>query len=421
MKTKLTPAELKWILYDVGNSAFILLVSTIIPIYFNHLSTSAGASENEYLSAWSYAASIATLIVAVLGPIMGTLADFKGQKKKIFMGNALAGAILLACFWIPSNWMLFLALFVVCRVAYSISLVVYDSMLVDVAPEEDMDEVSSKGYAWGYLGSTVPFIISLVVILFYDKIGISFQMAMIICFGLCAVWWIAFTLPLAGSYHQKYYVKKTGSVIGGTFRRLGNTFKNIYQEKKIFWFMVAFFFYIDGVYTIIEMATAYGTSLGLDQNGLLMALLMTQIVAFPASIIFGILAKKYSAQALIKVAIAAYFCIAIYALFLVNLTQFWILAVAVGMFQGGIQALSRSYFAKIIPENASGEYFGLYDIFSKGASFLGTMVVGLVTQITGQQNLAVGCLAFLFLIGFFVFAKAVKIPSNKEQAARISE
>ncbi len=412
MKNKLTPLELKWILYDVGNSAFILLVTTIIPIYFNHLALMGGVDEEQYLAYWSYAASIATVFVAFLGPIMGTFADFKGNKKRIFLLNAVLGALLLFCFWMPSHWLAFLVLFVITRIFYSVSLVIYDSMLVDVAPEEDLDTVSSKGYAWGYIGSVVPFVISLVFVLMYEKIGISFSTAMMIAFGINALWWFAFTLPLALAYKQKHYVAKEKHVAKQTFSRLIGTFRNISQHKKAFLFLLAFFFYIDGVYTIMEMATAYGTSLGLDQTSLLLALLLTQVVAFPAAIAFGYLSKKYSTELLIKIAVFAYLCIALYALFLNDVTDFWILAFAVGLFQGGIQALSRSYFARLIPANASGEYFGIFDICGKGASFLGTMIVGLVTQLTGIQNIAVGCLAFLFIVGLVIFSKVSKMPDD---------
>ena len=409
-KNKLSSLEKKWILYDVGNSAFILLVTTIMPIYFNHLCSVAGLSEDQYLSTWSYAASLATICVALAAPIMGAVSDFKGNKKKVFLFNALLGSLLLFCFWIPKHWVTFIVLFVLAKVLYSVSLVIYDSMLVDVTTPEQMDEVSSQGYAWGYIGSVIPFIISLLFVLFYEQIGLTFGAAMIICFGINALWWAGCTLPLARSYKQKHYVPAEKHVVRYTFARLGNTFKNIRKNRKCFLFLLSFFFYIDGVYTIMEMATAYGTSLGLSQNGLLLALLLTQIVAFPAALTFGALSKKYPTEKLIKVAIIAYFFIAIYALFLSNLVQFWILAVAVGLFQGGIQALSRSYFARIIPENASGEYFGLFDICGKGATFLGTMIVGVVTQLTGIQNIAVGCLAFLFLLGLVIFNKVSKMP-----------
>ena len=409
MKNKLTKLEFKWICYDMGNSAFILLVATILPIYFNYLSSSQGVAEHNYLSYWSYAASLSTLIVALAGPILGTLADYKDHKKKIFLTTAMLGALALACFWIPNSWFAFLVLFVAAKVAYSLSLIVYDSMLTDITTEDRMDAVSSKGYAWGYIGSVVPFIISLVFVLMYDKMGMTLKAAMMIAFILNAVWWIAFTLPLVKSYKQKYYIEPEAHPALDTFTRLKETLMKAKEQKKVFLFLLAFFFYIDGVYTIIDMATAYGTSLGLNTTGLLLALLLTQIVAFPASLTFAVLSKTKNTASLIKVAIIAYFLIALFAVQLDKQWEFWVLAVAVGCFQGGIQALSRSYFAKIIPENASGEYFGLFDICGKGASFLGTMLIGVVTQITGKQNLGVAALSIMFVIGYLIFNKVSKM------------
>lgn len=409
MKNKLTKLEFKWICYDMGNSAFILLVATILPIYFNYLSSSQGVAEHNYLSYWSYAASLSTLIVALAGPILGTLADYKNHKKKIFLTTAMLGALALACFWIPSSWFAFLVLFVAAKVAYSLSLIVYDSMLTDITTEERMDAVSSKGYAWGYIGSVVPFIISLVFVLMYDKMGMTLKTAMMIAFILNAAWWIAFTLPLAKSYKQKYYIEPEAHPVIDTFSRLKDTLMKAKEQKKVFLFLLAFFFYIDGVYTIIDMATAYGTSLGLNTTGLLLALLLTQIVAFPASLTFAVLSKTKNTASLIKVAIIAYFLIALFAVQLDKQWEFWVLAVAVGCFQGGIQALSRSYFAKIIPENASGEYFGLFDICGKGASFLGTMLIGVVTQITGKQNLGVAAISIMFVVGYLIFNKVSKM------------
>lgn len=409
MKNKLTKLEFKWICYDMGNSAFILLVATILPIYFNYLSSSQGVAEHNYLSYWSYAASLSTLIVALAGPILGTLADYKDHKKKIFLTCAMLGALALACFWIPSSWLVFLVLFIAAKVAYSLSLIVYDSMLTDITTEERMDAVSSKGYAWGYIASVVPFIISLIFVLMYDKIGMTLKTAMMIAFILNAVWWIASTLPLVKSYKQKYYIEPEAHPALDTFARLKDTLMKAKEQKKVFLFLFAFFFYIDGVYTIIDMATAYGTSLGLNTTGLLLALLLTQIVAFPASLTFAVLSKTKDTASLIKVAIIAYFLIALFAVQLDKQWEFWVLAVAVGCFQGGIQALSRSYFAKIIPENASGEYFGLFDICGKGASFLGTMLIGVVTQITGKQNIGVAALSIMFVIGYLIFNKVSKM------------
>lgn len=418
MANKLSKLDFKWILYDIGNSAFVLLTASILPIYFNSLATSGGLSETQYLTWWSYGMSIATVIVAIAGPIIGTLADFPGNKKKIFLANALGGAFLLFCFWIPKHWAIFLLLFVLCKILYSVSLVIYDSMLVDVCPEDKMDEVSSKGYAWGYLGSCVPFIISLGLILGQANLGLSFNTVMIMVFTLNALWWVFFTLPLARSYKQTHATPREGAVFQQTFGRLGATLKNILHEKKVLYFILAFFFYIDGVYTIIDLATAYGTSLGLDQTGLLLALLLTQIVAFPSAILFGYLANSRPVSQLIKVGILAYLCISIFALFMYTIWQFWVLAVAVGLFQGGLQALSRSYFARIIPKEQAGEYFGLYDIAGKGASFLGTTIVGIVTQLTGQQNIAVGTLAILFIIGFVIFSKASKLDDPVYPASK---
>lgn len=409
MKNKLTKLEFKWICYDMGNSAFILLVATILPIYFNYLSSSQGVAEHNYLSYWSYAASLSTLIVALAGPILGTLADYKDHKKKIFLTCAMLGALALACFWIPSSWLAFLVLFIAAKVAYSLSLIVYDSMLTDITTEERMDAVSSKGYAWGYIASVVPFIISLIFVLMYYKIGMTLKTAMMIAFILNAVWWIASTLPLVKSYKQKYYIEPEAHPALDTFARLKDTLMKAKEQKKVFLFLFAFFFYIDGVYTIIDMATAYGTSLGLNTTGLLLALLLTQIVAFPASLTFAVLSKTKDTASLIKVAIIAYFLIALFAVQLDKQWEFWVLAVAVGCFQGGIQALSRSYFAKIIPENASGEYFGLFDICGKGASFLGTMLIGVVTQITGKQNIGVAALSIMFVIGYLIFNKVSKM------------
>ena len=409
MKNKLTKLEFKWICYDMGNSAFFLLVATILSIYFNYLSSSQGVAEHNYLSYWSYAASLSTLIVALAGPILGTLADYKDHKKKIFLTCAMLGALALACFWIPSSWLAFLVLFIAAKVAYSLSLIVYDSMLTDITTEERMDAVSSKGYAWGYIASVVPFIISLIFVLMYDKIGMTLKTAMMIAFILNAVWWISSTLPLVKSYKQKYYIEPEAHPALDTFVRLKDTLMKAKEQKKVFLFLFAFFFYIDGVYTIIDMATAYGTSLGLNTTGLLLALLLTQIVAFPASLTFAVLSKTKDTASLIKVAIIAYFLIALFAVQLDKQWEFWVLAVAVGCFQGGIQALSRSYFAKIIPENASGEYFGLFDICGKGASFLGTMLIGVVTQITGKQNIGVAALSIMFVIGYLIFNKVSKM------------
>ena len=403
---KLTKMEKYWILYDVGNSAFTLLVSTIIPIYFNALAGNAGISEVDYLAYWGYAASISTVIVAILGPTMGTVADTRNYKKPLFVFFMMIGVIGCAALSVPTSWIVFLVVFVIAKVGYNASLIFYDSMLVDVTTPERMDKVSSHGYAWGYIGSCIPFIISLVFVLMYESIGITMNTAMMLAFLINAVWWVLMTLPLLKNYRQKNFAAPPEHPIKDSFIRLGHTLRDIKKEKKIFLYLLAFLIFIDGVYTIIEMATAYGSALGLDTTGLLLALLVTQIVAFPCALIFSRFSKRYETTKLIKVCIAAYTLIALFAIQLDKQWEFWFLAVMVGMFQGAIQALARSYFAKIIPAEKSGEYFGIYDICGKGASFMGTTLVGIVAQITNIANAGVAIIAVMFVIGFVLFNKA---------------
>lgn len=412
MGAKLTKEERNWVLYDVGNSAFTLLITTIVPIYFNYLAGNAGLSDVDYLAYWGYAASLATLLVAFMGPVCGSLADTKGYKKPIFVISLIVGAVGCISLGFAKNWLVFLVIYLIAKVGYSGSLIFYDSMLPDVTVSERMDEVSSKGYAFGYIGSCIPFVISLVIVLRAGAIGITMELAMGIAFFITAAWWVLMTFPLLKTYRQKHYVEKKKGAVKESFVRLGRTFCNVKKEKKVFLFLLAFFFYIDGVYTIIDMATAYGSALGLDSTGLLLALLVTQIVAFPFAILFGRLAQKYKAEKLIMVCIAAYFGIALFAVFLTNQVQFFILAIFVGMFQGGIQALSRSYFTKIIPASQSGEFFGLMDICGKGAAFMGTAVVSAVSQITGSMNAGVGMISVLFVIGFLIFRCAVKVEDS---------
>ena len=403
---KLTKLEKYWILYDVGNSAFIMLVSTIIPIYFNSLAESAGLSEVNYLAYWGYAASLSTILVALLGPALGTLADTRNFKKPLFavcMGVGVAGCVFLS---LPSWWLLFLAVFVLAKTGYNASLIFYDSMLVDVTSPDRMDKISSHGYAWGYIGSCIPFILSLVLVLLYDSLGITMRTAMTAAFVLNGLWWLLMSLPLLRNYRQKNCVPLPNHPIRDSFSRLGNTLKDIKGQKHIFLYLLSFFFFIDGVYTIIEMATAYGSSLGLDDQGLLLALLVTQLVAFPCALFFSLLSKRHSTALLLRVCILAYAGIALFAVQLDKQWEFWFLAVLVGMFQGAIQALSRSYFAKIIPPEKSGEYFGIYDICGKGASFMGTTLVGVIAQATGKTNLGVAAIFVLFIIGFLIFLKA---------------
>ena len=408
MAGKMTRLEKQWILYDVGNSAFTMLCTTIIPIYFKNIATADNLSNSDSTAFLSFTLSLSTILVAILGPILGTMADTKNYKKPLFVSTFLVGVIGCMAMAFASKWLAFLAVFCIAKTGYQLSLIFYDSMLTDVTTEDRMDEISSQGYAWGYIGSCVPFIASLVLILGSDVIGISGGMAMTLALFLNAVWWAGVTIPLIRNYRQIHYVEKVNHPVKESFRRIVDVVKGLKHQRKILFFLLGFFFYIDGVYTIIDMATTYGKDVGISDTDLVLALLMTQVVAFPCSIAFGKISKRFKNGSLIQVSILAYFLIAVFALQLDKAWEFWFLAVCVAVFQGAIQALSRSYFAKIIPKEKSSEYFGFYDIFGKGAAFIGTTVMGISTMVSGRSRYGVAILSLMFLVGFFFFRKAEK-------------
>ena len=425
-KFRLTSLEKNWIFYDIGNSAFVLLVATLLPIYFNGLAKSEGLSETMYLSYWSYAGSIATVLVAIIGPICGTLSDRQGFKKPLFLFSVLLGAGGCALMGLAQGWLLFLIIYVIAKVGYNSSLVFYDSMLPEVTTRERMDDISTQGYAWGYIGSVIPFVICLVLVLAGESFGLSQGNAMVVSLLITAAWWILLTLPLLRSYKQTAAVSRGQHPLGDSFRQLLATFRKAKDQKHIFLYLLAFFFFINGVYTIIDMATAYGTALGLDTTGLLLALLLTQIVAFPFAILFGKLAARHDSGKLIKICILCYTGIVMFAVFLVTQWQFWVLATLVGMFQGAIQALSRAYLGKIVPADQSGEFYGLMDICGKGAAFLGMLLIGIVNQLAEgvelnifgitlkNANIAVSVLVLLFIVGYILFCKADKLTKAKQ-------
>lgn len=413
LRSNLSSLEKYWILYDVGNSAFIMLVSTIIPIYFKNVAAANGVSQANSTAYWGYAISISTLIVAILGPTLGTLADTKGYKKPLFTLFLMLGVLGCGALSVPMSWLVFLVVFIIAKVGVSSSLIFYDAMLSDVTTDDRMDMLSSLGYAWGYIGSCVPFVISLVLILSAEKLNMTSARATGIAFLINAWWWLLVTIPLLKNYRQLHYVEVEKNAFANAFKRLGNTFKDIKQQKEIFTFLLAFFFYIDGVYTIIEMATSYGKDVGISDNNLLFALLLTQVVAFPFAILFGKLSKKYKTKDLIGFCIGGYFLIALFALQLDKAWEFWFLAVCVAMFQGAIQALSRSYYAKIIPKEKSSEYFGFFDIFGKGASFTGTMLMGVTTQLSGSSKTGVAFISLMFVAGYLIFKKAAGMQKSE--------
>ena len=412
-----TKEEKSWMMYDWANSAHSVIVVTLLPIFFSSV---AGFMRNttSAMSIWGYVTSIAMLISALLAPVIGALGDFKGMRKKMFFVFLAVGV--LACAGLAVTPMTgfaentgvaeavgtaILILYVISQIGFSGANLYYDSFLPDVTTEERMDRVSTMGYGLGYIGgSTIPLLIFLVM----NAVGVDMLYCLSFIFGFTAVWWAAFSWPLLKNVEQKSYQPHEKGAIRKTLRGLWATLKDIFGHKSIFVFMLAYFFYIDGVGTIIDNAINIGTDLNLNTVGQVVFLLATQVVAFGGSLVFAKLSKKCNTVTLILVCIAGYFGIALYALMLSSLLHFAILAFFIGCFQGSIQSLSRSYYSKIIPAENSGEYFGIYDIFSKGASFLGSAVIAAVKLAGGTINVAVACLAVFFALGFIFLRIADK-------------
>ena len=429
---RLTSLEKKWVMYDVGNSAFVLFASTIIPIYFSSLANAGGSSwgAGAATAIWGAVSSIVALLSLIICPIFGTMADFNG-KKIFFFVFAMLGVGCCCLLSLPFlTPLVFVILYVITESSLSSSCVFYDSMLSDVTTEDRQTNVSANGYAWGYIGSCIPFALCLVLVLVVPDSILSMQWRMSLSFLLTGLWWFAFTIPLFRSYKQRHFLPRPQGAIRSTFKRLGEIYKEVKQNKKAFLFLIAFFLYINGAHTIIKMATVYGQDmLHFETTQLLLALLVTQIVAFPSAILIGSLSKKIADKTLIFVCIGGYIAVSLFALFLKAEWQFWLLAVVVGMFQGGIQALSRAYFTSIIPAEKSGEYFGIYDIFGKGAGTLGPALVSLFVTIvaeltkaipgfsavTAVLNLDLLPIPLLTIAGFIVFRIVAKMPDKKNE------
>ena len=402
---KLTRQEKSWIAYDVGNSAFVMLSTALIPVYFSSLAD-PGSS---VVVAWGYAETVASLILALLMPFLGSLADLRHNKKRFLIGSVGTGAVACAALGIPQHALAFLVIYVVSSVMLNGSMVFYDAFLVDATSEDNYDRVSSHGYAWGYIGSCIPFIVSLAIVLFGENVGISMSAGMQIAFIITALWWVAFTVPLVRNVHQTHFKPRTDRLFRDTVRGLVATVRKIFRDKRLLMYMLAYFFYIDGVHTIIKMSTSYGTELGIDSTQLVLALLVTQFVAFPSAILYGRLASKVGTRTMLMTAVFAYFCITLFAAFFLRTAmEFWILAVCVGLFQGGIQALSRSEFGKLIPKEHANEYYGFFDIFGKYAAVMGTFLVSVFTQLTGNASIGVLAISILFVAGLLLLWRMPK-------------
>lgn len=407
---RVSKKEKSWILYDWANSAYTMtMLTTILPIYFTAMVGEIGLSKALATSYWGYTNAIASLIVAVLSPFMGGLADYMGFKKKFFTIFTFMGIIFsgLVAFIPYGQWKLLILTYIISLIGFSLSNVFYDSFLTDITSEERMDMISSLGYGFGYIGSTIPFIVCMAIIMAAQKsiIPISTITASKISFFLTTIWWLTFTLPMLKNVEQIHGKPYERHSIKDSIRNLKKSFLKIRKNRKAFLFLCAYFFYIDGVDTIIRMAASFGTTVGINSSTLLLILLVTQFVAFPFAILYGKLAQVFKGKIMLLAGIGVYIVICIFAFFLSSAREFWILSILVGSSQGGIQALSRSYFAKIIPKENSNEYFGFYNIFGKFAAIMGPFLVGIVTQITGNVRNGVLSLIAIFIVGIVLLLR----------------
>ncbi|MBP3040743.1 MFS transporter [Bacillaceae bacterium Marseille-Q3522] len=404
---RFTKEENSWILYDWASSAYSIIISTaVFPLFYKASAAEAGVSGANSTAYLGYTISIATFILAMLSPILGTIADYQGNKKRFFRFFFSLGIIFTAALaFIPnSQWLLLLVCYTFAVIGSSGTNVFYDAFLVDVTTEERMHRVSTRGYSAGYIGSTIPFIISIAIILLSQNniLPISTTLASEISFLITALWWGLFAIPILKNVRQRHYIEREANPVLNSFKRLGKTFKNVRKHRALFLFLLAYFFYIDGVGTIITMSTAFGTDLGINATSLLIILLVTQLVAAPFALLYGRLANRFTGKKMLYVGITVYIIVCIYAYFLRTTLDFWILAMLVATSQGGIQAISRSYFAKLIPKQNANEFFGFYNIFGKFASIMGPFLLGATAQLTGSTNSGVLSLIILFIIGMVI-------------------
>lgn len=411
-KIKLTKNEKSWILYDCANSAYSMAITTaLFPVYFGMMK-SGNSMDLGYFN------SAASIFIALLSPILGTIADYKDYKKRFFMFFALMGIVMtLMLAVVPSGqWFVLAVVYIFSAIGFSGANIFYDAFLVDVSSDENMDSVSTKGFAFGYIASVIPFMISLLVILFagMDKM-IGYQLG----FVITALWWGTLTIPMIKNVKQVHYIEREPKPIANSYKRIVETVKSIGQYRTVVIFIVAYFLYIDGVDTIIKMAVPYATeTLGLDDTNtfmLLGILLLIQIIAFPCALLYGILAKRFKAKRMIIFAIFTYLFAIGFAFFMTELWHVFILGGLIGSAQGGIQALSRSYYAKIIPKDKANQFFGFYNVFGKFAAIIGPALMSLTTTITGVARYSILSIIPLFLIGLVVF---MFLPEDATEAVR---
>jgi UMF1 family MFS transporter len=403
-----------WAVYDWANAAFSTTVlAGFFPVFFK-LYWTAGAPPTESTFALGAANSAASLVVAILAPVLGAIADRGSAKKRFLALFVLLGVLMTAGLWFvgQGDWFFAVLLFLGGSVGYFGALIFYDSLLVSVAPRDQWDGVSSLGYALGYLGGGLLFAFNVLMSQMPHLFGLPDAAAAVkLSFVLVALWWAAFAIPLFFWVKEPRQepAKPLSQAVKEGFSQLAGTLRHLGGQKQIVVFLLAYWFYIDGVGTVVKMAVDYGTDLGLPSSSLIVALLMVQFIAFPSALAYLWFSKKIGIKPAILVAIGGYLVITVFAFFLKDVAGFFILAGCVGLFQGGIQALSRSAYARLVPEGKSGEYFGFFNMFGKFAAILGPILMGAVAQASGSSRLGILSLLVLFVTGGVAFL-FVRIP-----------
>jgi UMF1 family MFS transporter len=402
---------LAWSIYDFGNSAFATtIIAGFFPIFFKEF-WSVGVDVTESTFKLGLANSISGIIVVLLAPVLGAIADKGGAKKRFLAAFAAMGcAMTISLFFVgEGNWVLAAAFFIAGTVGFSGGNAFYDSLIMDVTGEDKVDFVSALGYSLGYLGGGILFALNVFMVLKPEFFGlIDKTQAVRVSFLTVGLWWAVFTVPLL------LFVKETkpGQVgswahtVKGGIGQLADTFRRIRHLKVVSLFLLGYWLYIDGVYTVIRMAVDYGMSIGLDSNRLILALLVVQFVGFPAAIVFGKMGQKLGAKTGIYIGIAVYILMTVWAYYLDSEAEFFGMAVAIGLVQGGIQSLSRSFYTRIIPEGQSAEFFGFYNMVGKFAAVLGPFLMGWMALATGDPRKGIFSITVLLLLGgvflFFV-------------------
>lgn len=405
-------------LYDWANSAYSILVAALLPIYINGMGEAAGYDAAARTSNWGLVVALSALLVAVLAPILGAIADYRGMRKKLFAGFFLTAAIATALIPTMPGYVLALLLYAVTNIGYAAANVFYDAFLVDVTSHDRMDRVSSWGFALGYIGgSTIPFVISIALyMLSADLLGVlplTGDTAIKISCLLTAVWWAIFTLPMLKNVQQLSCIEKEPHAIRSSLARLKQTLSEIRREKPLMLFFLAYFCYINGVGAIIMMASNLADNIGFSTLYIVGGLFLTQIVAFPCSILYDKLGERFTHKRMILVGVCTYIVVSCIGFFMYYEWQFLVLAALVGTAQGGIQALSRAYFGKLIPDKRrSGEFFGFYNIFGKFESVLGTLLMAIVAMFTDDVHYCVLPVLALFILGGLLL---LKVPANEEK------